>query len=63
MPHQPCHAAHAGHASLRISGLGSFGGGLRRFSLGRLGGLRGFLLAASGEAKREEGGNEEEFFM
>jgi hypothetical protein len=53
------HTAHAGHASLCISGLGSFGGGLRGFDLRRLDGLRGFLLAASGKANREEGGNED----
>jgi hypothetical protein len=48
-----------------VSSLGGFGrlrsfsSGLRRFDLGRLGRLRGFGLAASGNSQGEEGGYEE----
>jgi hypothetical protein len=42
-----------------FSGLRSFSSGLRRFDLGRLGRLRGFGLAASGNSQREEGSYEE----
>jgi hypothetical protein len=50
----------SGVSSLRsFSGLRSFSSGLRRFDLGRLSGLRGFGLAASGNSQGEEGGYEE----
>ncbi|MBK7017570.1 MAG: hypothetical protein IPH39_18930 [Sulfuritalea sp.] len=53
------HAGHASHAGLRVGGLRRFSGGLGRFDLGRLGGLRGLLLAAGGEGNGQEGGYEE----
>jgi hypothetical protein len=56
------HAGHASHAGRGLGGLGSFGGGLRCFNLGRLGGLRGFGLAARGNSEGEECGYEERLF-
>jgi hypothetical protein len=49
-------------SSSSVSGLRSLGGGLRRFNLGRLDGLRSFGLATSGHSQCEEGGYEERLF-
>ena len=50
----------SGFSSLgRFSRLRSFSSGLRRFDFGRLGGLRGFGFAASGNSQREESSYEE----